>query len=202
MEEVMDFDLWLESQKNLKPKFYLIYNESGLVTGIYPESAASEISNKIELSEELRFQLDSGESRIDSYRVDIVTKQLVILESIKFFPLLIRATDMSYSSDKNFEVYITYNRQESLAVIELSSNLGGTKQDQTERRMLDIHPELTMRLYFTDYNDPNILHDKIEIRVQDLLKDCVSKKIELLPERFGVFTKRLFDRYGFEINEN
>ena len=49
MEEVMDFDLWLESQKNLKPKFYLIYNESGLVTGIYPESAASEISNKIEL---------------------------------------------------------------------------------------------------------------------------------------------------------
>jgi hypothetical protein len=202
MEEVMDFDLWLESQKNLKPKFYLIYNESGLVTGIYPESAASEISNKIELSEELRFQLDSGESRIDSYRVDIVTKQLVILESIKFFPLLIRATDMSYSGDKNFEVYITYNRQESLAVIELSSNLGGTRQDQTERRMLDIHPELTMRLYFTDYNDPNILHDKIEIRVQDLLKDRVSKKIELLPERFGVFTKRLFDRYGFEINEN
>jgi hypothetical protein len=202
MEEVMDFDLWLESQKNLKPKFYLIYNESGLVTGIYPESAASEISNKIELSEELRFQLDSGESRIDSYRVDIVTKQLVILESIKFFPLLIRATDMSYSGDKNFEVYITYNRQESLAVIELSSNLGGTRHDQTERRMLDIHPELTMRLYFTDYNDPNILHDKIEIRVQDLLKDRVSKKIELLPERFGVFTKRLFDRYGFEINEN
>ena len=199
MEEVMDFDLWLESQKNLKPKFYLIYNESGLVTGIYPESAASEISNKIELSEELRFQLDSGESRIDSYRVDIVTKQLVILESIKFFPLLIRATDMSYSSDKNFEVYITYNRQESLAVIELSSNLGGTKQDQTERRMLDIHPELTMRLYFTDYNDPNCIYDTISLKISDLLEKSKKFTNLSLPPKFSVYTRRIFKNYLIDI---
>jgi hypothetical protein len=201
MEEVIDFDIWLESQKNLKPKFYLIYNDNGSITGIYPESASIEITNKIELSEDLRSQLESGESKIESYKVDVVTRQLMIVESITFFPSLIRVTDMNYVDDKNFEVYIIYNRQDSLVNVELSSNIGGTKQDQTEKRMLDIHSELIMRLYFTDYNDPNILHDKFEIQVQDLLKGYVSKKIESLPERFGVFTKPLFRRYGFTINE-
>lgn len=201
MEEVMDFDLWLESQKNLKPKFYLIYNDAGSITGIYPESAAIDITNKIELSEDLRLQLNSGESKIESYKIDVVTKQLMIVESITFFPSLIRVSDMHYVDDKNFEVYITYDRKDSLVNVELSSNIGGTRQDQTEKRMLDIHSGLIMRLYFTDYNDPNILHDKFEIQVQDLLVGHVSKKIESLPERFGVFTKPLFRRYGFTTNE-
>jgi len=202
MEEVMDFDLWLESQKNLRPKYYLIYNDEGTITGVYPESAAVEISNKIELSEELQSQLNSGETKISSYKVDILTKQLVILETVEFFPSLIRASDMIYRENKNYDVYITYNRVDSTATVELSANLGGTKQDQTKRRLLDIRPDLIMRLYFTDYNDPNILHDKIEVRVQDLLENRVCQTIDQLPERFGIFTKPLFDRYGVEINEN
>jgi hypothetical protein len=202
MEEVMDFDLWLESQKNLLPKSYLIYNNEGTITGIYPESAASEISNKIELSRELQDQLNSGEAKISSYKVDILTKQLVILETVEFFPSLIRVSDMIYRENKNYDVYITYNRIESVAIVELSENLGGTRQDQTERRLLDIRPELIMRLYFTDYNDPNILHDRLEIKVCDLLGNRISKEIAHLPERFGIFTKPLFNRYGFEINEN
>jgi hypothetical protein len=202
MEEVMDFDLWLESQKNLRPKYYLIYNDGGTITGVYPESAAVEISNKIELSEELQSQLNSGETKISSYKVDILTKQLVILETVEFFPSLIRASDMIYRENKNYDVYITYNRIESVAIVELSENLGGTKQDQTKRRLLDIRPELIMRLYFTDYNDPNILHDRLEIKVCDLLGNRISKEIAHLPERFGIFTKPLFNRYGFEINEN
>lgn len=202
MEEIMDFDLWIESQKNLVPKYYLIYNDVGIITGIYPESAALNILNKVDLPQELKDKISAGEKNLDLFRVDVITKRLVEIETIDFFPYLIRATEINYSSDKNFEIYLVYDRLNSSVTVELSSNLGGTRFDDTERRFLYIHPDLKMRLYFTDYNDPNILHDTIDICVQDLFKGSVSTKVCDLPNRFGIFTKRLFDRYGLEVNEN
>lgn len=202
MEEIMDFDLWVESQKNLIPKFYLIYNDEGMITGLYPESAALNIVNKVELSQELQDKINAGEKSLASFRIDIVTKQLFELETIKFFPSLIRVSEINYSSYKNFEIYLIYDRSNSLVKVELSTNLGGTRPDDAERRILDIHPDLKMKFYFTDYNDPNILYDTIDIRVKDLLQGPVSAKVDVLPNRFGIFTKRLFDRYGLEVNEN
>jgi hypothetical protein len=49
----------------------------------------------------------------------------------------------------------------------------------------------------TDYNDPNVLMQMISIRVGDITENTKSFNIEL-PNKFSVYTRRIFDKYIFE----
>ena len=52
-----------------------------------------------------------------------------------------------------------------------------------------------MSFLITDYNDPNILYKMVSLTVSDLVeKKKIFKDIEL-PDRFSVYTRRIFKNY-------
>ena len=52
-----------------------------------------------------------------------------------------------------------------------------------------------MKLLITDYNDPNVLYTMITLTVADLVEQKkIFENIEL-PERFSIYTRRIFKNY-------
>jgi hypothetical protein len=49
----------------------------------------------------------------------------------------------------------------------------------------------------TDYNDPNVLLHMLSIRAGDITENTKLFTLDL-PNRFSVYTRRIFDKYIFE----
>jgi hypothetical protein len=49
----------------------------------------------------------------------------------------------------------------------------------------------------TEYNDPNALIEMISIRAGDITENAKSFNV-VLPKKFSIYTRRIFDKYVFE----
>jgi hypothetical protein len=59
--------------------------------------------------------------------------------------------------------------------------------------------ETVMNFLITDYNDPNILHKMISLKISDLIAASKTFRSLDLPETFSVYTRRIFKNYVIEI---
>lgn len=196
MEEVIDFDQWLESQKSQPVKFYFIYDgETGVITGLYPESAAVNIENKLLITDEMHKNLLSGEDKIDDNRINVLTKTLVPKEKviIRENSSLHRVAEVQYQDSLDLEIYLRHSISKSSITVELS---------KTDKKNLQFNKEFELVFYFTDYNDPHILHNQLVVKLADLIDNNSSYKITDLPNKYSVFTNNVFFTYGIEFDEN
>ena len=56
-----------------------------------------------------------------------------------------------------------------------------------------------MTFLITDYNDPNYVYQTIKIKIDDLINNFKEFTIVDVPNRFSVYTKRLFPNYVMDI---
>lgn len=201
----MDFDEWVLDQKNSLPRFYFVFNSLGAITGIYPQHAAQDLSNKIEIPDSLHNEILAGQLAVADLAIDILTHTILKKEKILHFKesnSFLRISDTQFSKEKNFEIYLNVDKNKSTVTVEASANLGGTRPDQGVRKILNFDENLVLKFYFTDYNDPNILYYIVEVKLINLLENKFSQKIGSLPENFAVFTRKIFEKYGFTVYEN
>lgn len=206
MEEIQDFDKWINEQTIPVIEYYAVYDEnSGEIKGIYPDHAASNEIYKVKIENSLAEDIFSGKVNTFFCWVDIEEQTFHVCLSkklIKIDDVLHRIIEEKYSSQKDFDVYLTYERKQKKLIFELAEKHYGTKQNihfpELKKKKSNWNGDLEMNFYITRYNDPNILNCIISIKIDDLFKNQkIIEEIEL-PEKFSVYTRRLLKEYRFE----
>jgi hypothetical protein len=193
-QELMDFDEWIKLPVNQVEYFAKFNEETGVLLGIYPSHAAQDIVNKIKIDEEVATQIASGEENLFSYRVDLPTKKLLKISKfsthslIKIDDVLHRVVDKKWSKITDPDVVVSYNKENKLLTFSMNSKYS---------KNIIWDGDTEMIFLVTDYNDPNVLMQMISIRAGDITENVKSISVDL-PEKFSIYTRRIFDKYIFE----
>ncbi len=208
MEEVMDFDKWIEEQQSKEIKYFAIFdNSTGQIQGVYPDYACSEISNKILLDKELATGIIEGRINPAFARVNLSSGNFEIIELINLNRLdflLHRIPDIRYTEFRENEIFVNYIRSTGEIKFEMADKFYGTKKTQKDILKRKAHWSGDTELIFllTDYNDPNIILKTFSFKIDSLIENSHIENVGQLPEKFSIFTRRLFANYILEINEN
>ena len=190
----MDFDEWIKLPVNQIEYFVKFNEDDGSLLGVYPFHAAQDFNNKIKIDEEVADSIASGEENIFSYRVDLPTKKLVKISKfsthslIKIDDVLHRVIDKKWSTTIDPDVIISYCKETKALTFSMS--------DKYSKNII-WDGDTEMIFLVTDYNDPNVLMQMISIRAGDITENIKSIPVDL-PEKFSVYTRRIFDKYIFE----
>jgi hypothetical protein len=193
-QKLMDFDEWIKQPINQIEYFAKFNEENGSLLGIYPSHAAQDFTNKIHIDEEIAIQIASGEENLFSYRVDLPTKKLLKISKfsthslIKIDDVLHRVIDKKWSKIVDPDIIISHSKENGSLTFSMSSKYS---------KNIIWDGDTEMIFLVTDYNDPNVLMQMISIRVGDITENTKSFNIEL-PNKFSVYTRRIFDKYIFE----
>ena len=87
--------------------------------------------------------------------------------------------------------------------IKLTEELGGTykldaKFHPITKRKIFWDGETVMQFLVTDYNDPHIIHQTVELKISELTGKTKAFNIEC-PSKFSIYTRRLFKNYVIEV---
>lgn len=205
MEEMMDFDEFLAAQTDRKPEFYAIYDpETGALKGVYTEHAAADIEHKIKIDTDAAMAILDGTANPLTYKVDVLTKTLEISEVINLNRLnflLFRIEDIRYTEKRENEIFLTYDSTKKSMTLEMTERLGGTRPTEEKTNKKVIWDGDTKLVFFvTDYNDPNVVHHTLNLTVNDLVGKSVTFENITTPEKFSVFTRKVFLTYILEIS--
>jgi hypothetical protein len=204
MEQV-DFDEWLKNFKPVKPKYFAVYDpESGSVESIWPESGLENKKNTIELDDETAQLITEGKLSLNNCFVDFESGEFQIAEIKvlnKIDDVLHRVIEKKWSAAENEEdFFITYDDQNKNLRFELSSRYNGTHISTSgSKRKIRWDGSTVMTFLITDYNDPNYVYQTIKIKIDDLINNFKEFTIVDVPNRFSVYTKRLFPNYVMDI---
>lgn len=207
MEEIDEYQTFLKTIAMPELSYAAVYNpDTGEVMRIGPASAFIAEKNQVPVDKDTALQIIEGKIRITSCAVNIYTKEFEIAEiktAYKMDDVLHRIPDVRWADIENPEIYLTYNPTKKMLTFELSKEFGGTRITSDKpitviRRTL-WEGDTTMNFFITDYNDPNVLHKMISIKILDLKdKSTVVENLDI-PNRFSVYTRRLFKKYVMEI---
>lgn len=200
----IDFDEWIKDYKPTKPKFFISFKpEDGSIIGLYPETALADKKNTIEIDDETATLIYDGKLQISSCYVDLDSGNFQIAEIKvlnKIDDVLHRIIDKKWNADIDEEdISIQYNSVEKTMIFEMSERYQGVKKSSTKsKRKIRWDGSTSMSFLITDYNDPNIMYNVIKIKIDDLVGKSVSVKIDDIPKKFSIYTKRIFPKYIFE----
>lgn len=194
MEETIDFDSWLANYNPAEVKYVATYDPiTGTVLSIGSETALAGESNKATVDDELALKVLDGSLPIHRCYVELDTAIVKIAEIksiVKVNDVLHRIIESEYSMVSEHDIIVRYEKEAKAILIK-----AGDEKKLTTHWSADT----ILSFYLTDYNDPNVVHKIINITISDILATpSVTTDIEL-PERFSVYTKRLFRNYVLEI---
>ena len=106
---------------------------------------------------------------------------------------------------ERIDIHIAYSKSKQFC-FSLAEDLGGTKTNpelDNKKRKLVWAGDTLMNFYITDYNDPNILYQTIQIPILELEgKNVTVDQLTTVPKEFSVYTRRLFKNYVLEYESN
>jgi hypothetical protein len=204
MEEIIDFEEFLRNIKLPEVSYVAVFDpETGEVKSVGPSHAFENKPYKIPLDKETAELIIEGKIRINSCFVDITGNTLEIAEIKSVFKIddvLHRVVETKWAEFDKADIYITYDKSQNTLTVELTEEFHGTKKladkfQPVNKRKVIWSGDTTMKLLITDYNDPNVLYTMITLTVADLVEQKkVFENIEL-PERFSIYTRRIFKNY-------
>ena len=212
MEEKLvlpDFDEWLANYKPTEPKYNVAFDsDSGRVLSVGPDHAVNDKTHKniITVNSDIAEDIISGKIRMSKCFVDPAMGELEIVEVKDLYSIddvLHRIIEKKWSEVEKPDVYLVYDRNKQILTVKLSEEFGGThKLDKkfyplTKRKIFwDGQTEMTFSV--TDYNDPHIIYEIVSVKVSELDGQSFAVNIDC-PEKFSIYTKRLFKSYVIEV---
>ena len=194
MEEIIDFDSWLQQYTTPQVEYWAIFEPTtGEVTGIYPDLAAYDKQYKIKIDRDLAedihngiIQMNSCFVDMDSETVELITKQSII----KIDDVLHRVIDKQYVPDQKNDIIIQYNELENKIIFVLGSLIKPIK--------IQWCGSTEMQFFITGYNDPHDLYQTIVFHLKDLKQSSKEFIYTGSHNRFSIFTRRILKNYVFE----
>ena len=193
-QELMDFDEWINLPANQTIEYYVTFKEDCSLLGVYPSHAIGDVQNKIKIDEDIAIAISNGVENLFSYKVDIPTQKLLKINRfamhnlIKIDDVLHRIIDKKWSNINDPDIIVNYSRDDNLLNFSMSSQYS---------KNIIWDGDTAMIFLITEYNDPNALIEMISIRVGDITENTKSFQLTL-PNKFSVYTRRIFDKYVFE----
>ena len=196
MEEKLDlapFDEWIKTLEIPEETYFFEFDLDGNVIALHPGPSVDHIKNKIQVDLDVAVGIyDRGET-LRHYKVDVISGRVikVNLASItgltKIDDVLHRVVDKKWSKISKPDVSIEYDRADALLTFKINPLL----------KTIEWQGDQDMVFLVTEYNDPNVLQEMISFNVNELVKYPQRFTLEL-PEKFSIYTRRIFDKYTYE----
>ena len=196
MEEKLDlapFDEWIKTLELPEETYFFEFDTEGNVVALHPGPSVDHIKNKIQVDLDVALGIYERGETLRHYKVDVISGRVikVNLASItgltKIDDVLHRVIDKKWSKISKPDVSIEYNKTESLLTFKINPLL----------KTIEWQGDQDMIFLITEYNDPNVLQEMISFNVNELVK--YPQRINInLPNKFSIYTRRLFDKYTFE----
>jgi hypothetical protein len=204
MEDTLkDFDTWIETLPPITVEYYVIFDPTtGKITGIYPDHAATEIKNKILIDTDIAESVFEGKITLNSYMIDLTSDNLEFIEIQtlnKIDDVLHRVVDKQWTNKIDNDVFLTYDRTQSIFIVELAKKYNGTRiVEDVQSKKVHWTGSTEMLFLLTAYNDPNYLNYSISVTLDELIEKKKVIDNIVLPKKFSVYTRRLFKNYIIE----
>lgn len=202
METLEEIIKTFEEQKD---KYSAIFSpETGKIISVGPTVCFQDNINRIDLEKELAEDILLDKIHISNCFVNIESGSLEITEikSIKKIDdVLHRIPSIDYIDDKQIpDLFILYDSKKKQIKIELSKELGGTRNSKSnKKRNIYWSGDTIMNFYLTKYNDPHWIFNKFDVKIEELKgKSKIYKNISV-PKKFSIFTRRILKNYVIEI---
>jgi hypothetical protein len=196
MEEKLDlalFDEWIKTVEVPEETYFFEFDLDGNVIALHPGPAVDHIKNKIQVDLDVALGIyDRGET-LRHYKVDVISGRVikVNLASItgltKIDDVLHRVIDKKWSKISKPDISIEYDRADARLTFKINPLL----------KTIEWQGDQDMVFLITEYNDPNVLQEMISFNVNELVKYPQRFTLEL-PEKFSIYTRRVFDKYTYE----
>ena len=196
MEEKLDlapFDEWIKTLEVPEETYFFEFDADGNVVALHPGPAVDHIKNKIQVDLDVALGIYERGETLRHYKVDVISGRVikVNLASItgltKIDDVLHRVIDKKWSKVAKPDVSIEYSRKDALLTFKINPFL----------KNIEWQGDQDMVFLITEYNDPNVLQEMISFNVNELVK--YPQRFTLaLPEKFSIYTRRIFDKYTYE----
>jgi hypothetical protein len=204
MEEIVEFEDFIKNIQLPELTYSATFNPTtGAVISVGPSHAFVNEQHKISLDKETAEQIIEGTIKINSCFIDITDGKLEIAEIqsvYKIDDVLHRIIEKKWADIIRPEIYVSYNKVKKILTVELTEEYFGTKKvpkkyHPISKRKVIWSGETAMNFLITDYNDPNILYKMVSLTVSDLVEKKKTFQDIDLPDRFSVYTRRIFKNY-------
>ena len=196
MEEKLDlapFDEWIKTLKVPEETYFFEFDTEGNVIALHSGPVVDHIKNKIQVDLDVALGIYERGETLRHYKVDVISGRVikVNLASItgltKIDDVLHRVIDKKWSKVAKPDVSIEYNKEDTLLTFKINPLL----------KTIEWQGDQDMVFLITEYNDPNVLREMISFNVNELVK--YPQRFTLaLPEKFSIYTRRIFDKYTYE----
>ena len=205
MEELINI---FEKAANIDMRYVAVYDPfSRKVTSVGPETAFLTEENKILINKEIA--IDIIESKIPMSQCS-VDESFQVIEFNKNSNInyghkkLFRIPEINWFESKKSDIHITYSTEEKKLKIELNSSLGGTNSNFNNISNINKieyfnNNSLSLEFFVTDYNDPNVVYEKIKFDISQLKNNFIEKELKIPVKRFSFYALRGSARFTSEI---
>jgi len=196
MEEKLDlapFDEWIKTLEVPEETYFFEFDADGNVIALHPGPAVDYIKNKIQVDLDIALAIYEQGETLRHYKVDVTSGRVIkvnlanITGLTKIDNVLHRVVDKKWSKISKPDVSIEYNKADALLTFKINPLL----------KTIEWQGDQDMVFLITEYNDPNVLQEMISFNVNELVKYPQRINIDL-PNKFSIYTRRLFDNYTFE----
>ena len=196
MEEKLDlapFDEWIKTIKVPEETYFFEFDNDGNVLALHPGFAVERIKNKIQVDLDIALGIYERGETLRHYKVDVISGRIlkVNLSSItglnKIDDVLHRVVDKRWTNITKPDISIEYDRKQSMLTFKINPLL----------KTIEWQGDQDMIFLITEYNDPNVLQEMFSFNVKELVKYPHKFKLDL-PEKFSIYTRRIFDKYTYE----
>jgi hypothetical protein len=194
MEEITNFDKWLQTIVVEPIEYYAIYNpQSAEVIGIYPRNSAREIEHKVLIDLDLAESIFEGRVSLRSCFVDEVDDilQVVQTQSVRQIDdILHRVVSKEFATFDEADLCITFNSELNTITLLLIEKL--------KRKNIRWGNSTVLKFLITEYNDPHKVIQVITTTLENLYITDQTFEYIGTDKNFSVFTSRIFKNYIFE----
>lgn len=189
----ISFEEYIKTAAAPEETYWFEFDQTGNVLALHPGHVVDEIKNKIQIDETIVNEVYELGTSLRNYKVDIASGSVIKLsfESIsgltKIDDVLHRVIDKKWSNVTKPDISIEYSKDKKLLTFKINPLL----------KTLEWQGDQDMVFLITEYNDPNLLREMISFNVNELVSYPQRIQIDL-PEKFSIYTRRLFDKYTFE----
>lgn len=193
MEKIIDFDTFIANFVPREPEYEAIFDDSGVVISVRPKGISEQVKNKVDIDLDIVEQIHAGTLHLHNCFVDLDSGEIEITRKEylkKIDDILHRIPHLDFfDKSQSIDVKIIYDRKKSKVTFSMTEKLKTKKMRWSGDTILSF--------YFTDYNDPHLLFDKIDITIDELYKKDRMLKLEI-DQRFSIYTRRLLKNYVLE----
>jgi hypothetical protein len=205
MEEELEYDFSFPTIEPRVVNYVAVFNqETGAVISIGPEDSFPNIDNKIFVDKEFVDDVVNCRINIHNCFVDFYDLKLEIKEIKSLFKIddmLHRIPESRFVDFQDSDIYVTYNESTHNLKFELTERFYGTRpaEKNSKKQKMVWSGDTNMDFFVTEYNDPHKLIQAVQITLNELTEKSYELNLQL-PNKFSIFTRRLFKKYIMEVS--